>query len=334
MPKTKGTTTSSREVAGKPAPSVQFSPSKSKKSANLQFFSPQECSVQKLKAQAKKLFPQRARQKFSYQQNYTASQALSLSNEQLNPNALSHAELLLLAKKNILEHANMRVDLFFYTMIAYYQKNLHPILGHTSLQYGRGRSSETQQLLSEACHDSILPALIDETVLSTDPQNPKACLLSGTHFMNSLNSTTELPPFVNDLDDVIEQLCREKALVILEAVSRGGIDPIEGINLFLQILKASLDTISEKAEREKNLFLSELVDLVVQGSISQRFDEDTESVCDEYVQMMLQLNNKEKKDCLNKQQRAKIYTTKFAQMQTFILSVEAEPIASTTYCKL
>jgi hypothetical protein len=335
MPNTKGkTTVSSREAARKPAPSVQSSPTKQKKSANLQFFAPQECSAEQLKTTAKKLFPQRTRQKFSYQQNHTASLALSLSSELLNPDEQSNAQLLLLAKKNILEHANMRVDLFFYTMIAYYQKNLCPILGHTYLQHGRGRSSETQQLLSEACHNSIIPALIDESILNTDPQRPKACLLSGTHFMNSLNSTTELPPFVNDLDDVIEQLCREKSLVILQAVSRGSINPVEGLNLFLHLLKVSLDTISQKASKEKNLFLTELVDLVTQGSITHRLDEDTETVSDEYVQMLLQLNNKEKKDCLNKKLRGKIYTEKFTQMQNEILSNEVEPLVSSTHCRL
>ncbi|USQ13169.1 hypothetical protein J2N86_10780 [Legionella lytica] len=334
MPKVKGRTISSKEVAHRAAPSVPSSPSTSKKSANLQFFSTQECSAKQLKAQAKKLFHQRTRQKFTYQQNHTASLALPLSSELLNPHEQSNAQLLLLAQKNILEHANMRVDLFFYTMIAYYQKNLHPVLGHTYLQHGRGRSSETQQLLSEACHNSILPALIDETILSTDPQNPKACLLSGTHFMNSLNSTTELPPFVNDLDDVIEQLCRERALVILQAVSRGSINPVEGLNLFLQLLKTSLDMIGQKACREKNLFLSELVDLVVQGSLSQRFDEETETASDEYVQMVLQLSSKEKKDCLNRKQKDKVYTTKFAQIQTEILSTEVELLISSTDCKL
>ncbi|MDR3501508.1 MAG: hypothetical protein P4L79_02900 [Legionella sp.] len=335
MPNTKGKTTlSSKEAASKPAPSVQSSPSKQKKSASLQFFSPQECTAKQLKGAAKKLFPQRARQKFGYQQNHTASLALSLSSELLNPHDQSNAQLILLAKKNILDHANMRVDLFFYTLIAYFQKNLHPILGHTYLQHGRGRSSETQQLLSEACHNSIFPALIDETILNTDPQKPKACLLSGTHFMNSLNSTTELPPFVNDLDDVIELLCREKSLVILQAVSRGSINPVEGLNLFLQLLKTSLDTISQKASREKNLFLTELVDLVVQGSIAHRLDKETETVSDEYVQMLLQLNNQEKKDCLNKKQRGKIYTEKFAQMQNEILSAEVEMLVSTTHCRL
>ncbi|WP_133135671.1 hypothetical protein [Legionella rowbothamii] len=334
MPNTKGKTTlSSKEAARKPAPSIQSSLSKQKKSANLQFFSSQECSAEQLKTTAKKLFPQRARQKFSYQQNHTASLALPLSNEQLNPDEQSAAQLLLLAKKNILEHANMRVDLFFYTMIAYYQKNLSPVLGHTYLQHGRGRSSEANLLLSEACHNSIFPALIDETILNKD-ERPKACLLSGTHLMNSLNSTTELPPFVNDLDDVIEQLCREKSLVILQAVSRGSINPVEGLTLFLHLLKTSLETISQNASKEKNPFLTELVELVTQGSITHRLDEDTETVSDEYVQMLLQLNNKEKKDCLNKKLRGKVYTEKFAQMQNEILSMEVEPLVSTTHCQL
>ena len=326
------TKSSSRETARKPAASTHSTSSKTKKTANLQFFPTKESSAEQLQAKAKKLFPQRTRYKFNYQQNRTASLALPLNNQQLNPNIQSNAQLLLLAKTNILEHANMRVDLFFYMLIAYYQKNLHPILGHTYLQHGRGRSSETRQLLSEACHNSIIPALIDETILNATPQRPKACLLSGTHFINSLNSTTELPPFANDLDDVIEKLCREKSLVILQTVSRGSINPVEGLNLFLQLLKTSLDEIGQQARKEKNLFLTELVELVVQGSITHRLNEEAATASDEYVQMILKLTSQEKKECLNKRQKNKIYAEKFAQIQTEILNPEA--ISLTSHCRL
>jgi len=80
------------------------------------------------------------RKRFHYKDNLTAALSLPYSKNELeelqdDPNAL-----LEISKKYVIEHANRRVDLFFYTLIAYYQSSVFPMSGHTNLQHGTGRN--------------------------------------------------------------------------------------------------------------------------------------------------------------------------------------------------
>lgn len=290
-------------------------------SANLHFFATNTTDPAKLKAAEKKLKPHRYRLRFNYQENHTASLSLPVTTEILLEKSAHNSQMLELAKNHIVEHANLRVDLFFYTLIAYYQQKLQLTAGSTHLQYGKGRNP-MGQLLTEACHNSLFPSLIDENILPRSSK--KASILNETHFMCSLNSTTELPPFVNDLDDILEQLCREKSLAILRAVSMGTVDPIAGISLFLQLLNDVLGELKQKALAQKDPFAISLIALTQQGSLANCFDAESQTVRDEYLHLLMRLSSKEKKECLNKHHKPKIYMAKFMELQKEILETQVE----------
>lgn len=300
---------------------------KNKPNSTIHFFSSQQNYPVVLKKAANKLPHQHVRQKSSYEDNKTASLTLSITTEELLLLSASESSLLHLSKKNIIEHATMRIDLFFYTLCAYYQKNLHPIIGHTYLQHGRGRSSSDGQLLSAACHNSMLPALIDETILDNNSQGAQACILSGTYFIDSLNSTTELPPFINALDDKLEALCREKSLSILSSVSSGKINPIEGLSLFLQLMKTAFEKLKLYAIVEKDCFTEQVIKLFLDHTLKPYFDEEQESVTPEYIFLLLQLTPKEKTLCFNGKQKTKIYMEKWCAIQEQILSHKEDKVA-------
>lgn len=302
--------------------------SPSTKATNLCFFSNNNQDANKLKTEEKKLFPQRNRRRFNYQANHTASLSFPFPTEELIKNNQLKSYLLKISKQSILEHASLRVDLFFYTLIAYYQKRLQLTAGHTYLQYGRGRGTEKRSI-TEACHNSLLPSLVDETIFLNAPKRCKQIsILSGTYFMNNLNSTTELPPFVNNFDDTLELQCREKALDILRTVSLGINNPIEGLTLFLKLLKNVLDNLKQEAVTKKDHFKSELIDLMMQGTFSTHFNEETLTVNDEYIQLLMNLTPEEKKQCLNKQKQHEIYLEKFIDIQNEILATKAEFLRS------
>ncbi|MGL6029988.1 MAG: hypothetical protein ACRC0M_09455 [Legionella sp.] len=284
----------------------------------LSFFIPKNTSHADLQNAASALLPKRSRTRSDYQKNKAASLMLDLSSEELLQHRDNHDKLLQLSKSNIIAHATMRIDLFFYTLCAYYNQKLQPILGRTYLQHGCGRSSDDQQLLSSACHDSMLPSLIDESVFALG----QPCILSGTAFMNSLNSTTELPPFVNALDDKLEALCRQKSLDILCCVSSGEINPVEGLALFMRLLKNSFEDLGCKAIKEKNKLMHSLINLLVEHTVDRYFDEETETVDQEYIYMMLQLSAREKAQCYSGRGKAKILMDKILEAQSYILTNE------------
>ena len=233
-----------------------------------------------LKLEENKQFIDKRRLRFSYNKNCSAALSLPYSKCILLENQQNQDTLLEISKKNVIEHANRRVDLFFYTLIAYYNTHVVPTLGHTTLQHGRGRNIKNLAHITEACHSSLMPALLDQTIYQdTKSKAKQRSLLSGTHLMDSLNATVELPPFVNDLDDVIENSCRQKCLEILQDVSIGRINPVEGLNKFLNIMQDSLKDLQDQNELSEqsdllkhsvirpNKINPRLIDLVIRGTL-------------------------------------------------------------------
>ena len=139
-------------------------------------------------------------------------------------------------------HASRRIDLFFYLLIAYYNTKLIINIEETHIQHGEGKKKQKH---SAACHSAILTSLWD--TLHQSPAGSTASvksyqtsILNDTHFENSLNSTVELDESVNYFDtNYIEGRSqtnlkmRAKAIDILNKVSLGQLDPIEGTNRFL-----------------------------------------------------------------------------------------------------
>ena len=140
------------------------------------------------------------------------------------------------------------MELFFYTLIAYHNTGYTPDRGHTVLQFGRGRNSHQGENITQACHSSFFSAFVDNSPKTQSCESGNEfqhSLLTGTHLLNSLSSTVELPGFVNKLDDELETTCkcRETGLNILQQVSLGHISPIDGMNQFFKMMEKAFSDI-------------------------------------------------------------------------------------------
>ncbi|MBL7480172.1 hypothetical protein [Legionella bononiensis] len=300
-----------------------------------------------LKSEEHKQFFNRRRARYNYYENYSAALALPCSKYELVKKRNDRSALLALSRNSIIEHANRRVDLFFYTLIAYYKTGILPTNGHTSLQHGRGRTlfrEDNDSNLTQACHSSFTPALLDKTLYQKSRFGTQhKCLLSGTHLMDSLNSTVELPPFVNELDDVLEHRCRQKTLELIGQVSLGILNPIEGLVVFLKMMRDVLTELKQSAEqREQSALLQgsfsgqkninpKLIDLVMRGTLRTTFFTATDTVSDEYIQLLLRMNPEEKAlSEQNNETRQKVYLDKIADLQKEILETKSELNYSTS----
>lgn len=280
----------------------------------------------------------RKRIRFDYQANHTCALSLDYSEAQLSSKLHDEAALLSICEKYIIEHANRRVDLFFYTLIAYYQTSILPVEGHTSLQHGRGRNIKYNTFGTEACHSSFTPSLLDKTILENEGRQVKyKSLLSRTHLLQSLNATVELPHFVNAFDDILESICRPKCLVILREVSLAKITPIEGLVGLLCVMNTILQDFKQQASSAKYSCLTypnlpgrryvnpELIDLIIQGTLATSYDSESNKVNDLYVQSLLRMTSEEKELCKqNSKKKEKIYFEKIMAMQREIFESESQ----------
>ena len=293
-----------------------------------------------LKQEEHKQFTSKRRRRFDYKENYSVAISLPYSNSELKRAEDNQSKLLKLSKHNLLEHSHRRVDLFFYTLIAYYNTKIIPVRGHTSLQHGRGRHVGDDTSITEACHSSFTPSLVDNTIYQNSHSKKKRKgLLCGTHLMDNLNATVELPSFVNDLDDVLEKMCGNKCFAILREVSLGTINPIEGLNQFLKEIQRVLINIRQQIEtnncsnlirhsligkKEDNI---KLINLVLRGTLRTTFSEQTQCVIDEYIQMLLRMSEQEK-ELLKKNGECNeaLYLNKIIEMQDEILQTKNTPL--------
>lgn len=291
-----------------------------------------------LKKEEHRQFPHKKRSRFSYNDNRSAALSLPYSSDQLVTKQNDPQELLALSKASIIEHSNRRVDLFFYTLIAYYKTSFFPTYAQTILQHGTGRTVD-DECITEACHSSFTPSLLDNIIYQNKDTGEKLkSLLSKTHLMDNLNSTVELPPFVNDLDDVLENTCRPQCIEIIRRTSIGEINPIEGLTIFLKMMHDVLTDLKEKSESKSSSvclphsFLKQksinpaLIDLVTTGTLSDTFSDETQTVTDEYIQLLLRMKPDEKKLCDKKGNKEKIYLKKITEIQDEILQSNSSQI--------
>lgn len=286
-----------------------------------------------LKKIERQRFP-RQRNRFKYEENHTVALALPYSNNILNLFKKNDLALLFLSRKYIIEHANRRVDLFFYTLIAYYHTNAIPVEGHTTLQHGKGRSSDDDIQVTQACHSSLIPSLIDQSICAQSRQAIKS-VLSNTHFFASLNSTVELPHFVNAFDDLLEAKIRPKCMSILRDVSLGTINPIEGLENFLKLMNELLMDFKTQAASTTHSFFKnasalapsiqpKLLELVIKGTLATTFSCETDTVNEEYVQLLLRFTPEDKKKCIPHARQEKFYIQKMLEMQEEILKTKSD----------
>ncbi len=173
-----------------------------------------------------------------------------------------------LVEYEIMEHAQRRVDLYFYLLVAVYKLDANVVKVFTQKQHGSG----TEEKGTNACHDSFFP-----NILLQYPQSRLSYLwsafvtqwnFSGTHFEDANNMTTELPAIVNYFDTHMEfanpghrsrpSKYVNKLLEDLNHVSRGEKTPIDAMNSFLTTMKLFFATFekklddAEKMENEEN----------------------------------------------------------------------------------
>ena len=72
----------------------------------------------------------------------------------------------------LIEHTERRVDLFFYSLIAYYQTHAEPEIGRTYFQHGKGKLYNHKASF-HACHSSLLPSFIDKSIEKADGMHNK-----------------------------------------------------------------------------------------------------------------------------------------------------------------
>ncbi|MEO8402878.1 MAG: hypothetical protein ABI597_13985 [Gammaproteobacteria bacterium] len=271
----------------------------------------------------------RRRRRSAYQENITAALALPLATETLESSKANPEAMLALSKESIIEHAHRRVDLFFYTLIAYYKTHKTPEQDVTNLQHGRGRNSHDKHNILQACHSSLIPSFIDDT--HRDQEKLKLghkSILCGTHFMHSLNSTVELPAFVNEFDSVLETSysCRTKSMRIIKNVSEGKLNPIQGLNLFLKMLDQTFIKLEENYLTESNQLKTNLVALVRKSTSNENFFYKTKFIRDDYIESMLRLTEDQKLKCSRShEEREHIYLEKILALQKEILTTQEDP---------
>ncbi len=116
------------------------------------------------------------------------------------------------------EHAYRRVQLFYYQTLFYYREGCVITQGKTIIQHGKSGCS-----CCSAAHSAILPSLEDD----------KGLMKQELQLYQNMNSTVELPDFVNAYDCVIESAMRPCALEILNKASLESIHPYEATGIFV-----------------------------------------------------------------------------------------------------
>ncbi len=196
----------------------------------------------------------------NFNKNVTAALELPIATEKLtalhtDPNTLFH-----MCKDFIKEHSARRMDIYFYLLIAVYNTQCVIRQDNTMLQHGKGRKSKSPNRVSltHACHSNFFPNLV---VSGNNATSLNENLFDRTHFMDTMNITSELPVFVNQLDSMLEgkihhpSILRKKSLDILRLVAKGTIDPVEGFRQFLSTFNTTLDFFGNEKNIKKTHYL-------------------------------------------------------------------------------
>lgn len=203
-----------------------------------------------------------------------------------------------LVEDQIIEHAARRVDLFFYLLLAVYKKNMIISKDHTIKQHGKGSKSKGTQ----ACHSSLFPNIKLEPIKTTLSFlfSTKPLVISGTHLEDSLNMTVELPTIVNAFDQRLEGRYKlsktvNGCLTILNKVSKGEIDPRDGMNEFFKIMDLFFQAFEKKYLTTKNKTSSAAIKTIWKYEKIGTFFYATENnaIQNDYLHLMLRLNSTE-----------------------------------------
>ncbi len=233
------------------------------------------------------------------------SYSLGLPHELLADNGL--VQQIINVMPYVIEHAERRVELFFYLLVTYYKQGLTVKLGETKGQHGRG----SKQYGTNACHSSLLSSVTDTETTQKHGYNTRSkgkihgniCQYGKTHFFeDSLDATMELPAAVNDFDRACEgqthkpSSYRITALETLNEVSRGERTPIEGLGVFLKRSNEFFhsDKIENYVHHSSERSPSDVRELIRKylliGLLANKYDENSDTLNLDYVCMLLRMS--------------------------------------------
>jgi hypothetical protein len=240
------------------------------------------------------LFPserKKARSVYTYKKNGSAALQLPITKTKLERLQSDPATLLYMCNEYILEHASRKADIFFYLLVALYNCQLKLKQGPTVMQHGKGQKSTTGQRLTNACHSNLFPNIL----VNANDEN----IFAGLHLMNTMNSTVELPIFVNQLDSELEgkiqrpSLFRKKSFEILQTVSDGKLDPVDGFKQFLNLEKDALNILKNQDSKKSYLYRKSGPSMEIKLQLLRIFGKST--CCDDdikfkkYINLLLRL---------------------------------------------
>lgn len=270
----------------------------------------------------------KSRKVTTFKDNASASLKLPYSNEEFDKIKGNPEAYLTKVSDLIKEHAARRVDLYFYLLVAVYKTHLNIAQGDTLLQHGKGSAANQ----THACHSSLFPSLLK----IKKNKEPPILLFSTVHFFNSLNSTLELPKFVNNLDSELEgkinnpSLFRKRSLDIMQQVANGEIDPVAGLEQFLQAIEKTFKILQEEKRNNNSgtpyllrnsaiaprFIKNKLIELEKNGTFCEDGFGDSQPGINEYANLLLRLRPEEIAKCeQNKAIRQEIYLEKIYAIQ-------------------
>lgn len=289
-------------------------------------------------------------QEFKEQQDKALSE-IKLMDGNLPDNQVRLVEM---TKENIKEHFIRRIELFFYTLVAYYGTRVTVALDRFPMQHGEGRNGKDRTQLTDGCHSSFFPKLVDEHSFCSGLAGES--ILGGTHFAESISAVVELPKVINYIDinffdgqniDKLSPL-RARALKILNEVSGAANpsevpkDPIMGLSELLREMgkefsQASMrnaftgDTnTASRAARDRVLPIlrsilpekNDAKDAKAEEKNPGKLLSDHSSVTDEYIHLLLRMSTEECSNWRNSDvtQKREIYKKKILQLQGEILN--------------
>jgi hypothetical protein len=204
------------------------------------------------------------------------------------------------SKDLIVEHAERRIELYFYTLVYYYGQQYRIAIQDTA----RGSRQKVHGIKlfyhTEACHSAIISnpcgkplwrrsdglGYIDATII-WDEDN---------HFINVLSTTTELPTEVNDFDIILEgkiktpSVWRKYALDLLNAVSYKQIHPVDALRDFFMMMTNFFNSLDiNNAPREKQL----IYNYQLEGTFTGKWDPNNTTTFTNYCCRLLRLEPNE-----------------------------------------
>jgi hypothetical protein len=229
------------------------------------------------------------RQRFSYNTNKSIARKLQIKGSNKFP-FFENPEI----QDAIADHAYRRIQIFYYQAVVYYQTTCDITSGRTEIQHGKANHpwstaahSSLLTNLNDNLYETIHKKLFEEGLtekycqllkmlgINEDKiQNYKkkkqnalntALLLRSLKFQKgiihpnttlyaTMNSTVELPEVVNTYDCIIEKIIRDKALSILNQVSKESVHPYTAT----QILVKEMDDFFQKSITETTQKIEEI----------------------------------------------------------------------------